>query len=82
MKRSHPLSTLSKSPHPHNPQHFDRIEQAAPPYSGVIDVLRPALKQVQQNVALNPNDRQSAEIQRSFQRMLDDLEAAHPYGAA
>lgn len=65
-----------------NPPNLDRIDQIAPPYSGVIDVLRPALKQVQQNVALNPNDRQSAEIQRSFQRMLDDLEAAHPHGAA
>jgi len=77
----HPKSD-EQPPILNNPQHFDRIEQAAPPYSGVIDVFRPALKQVQHNVALNPNDRQSAEIQRSFQRMLDDLEAAHPYGSA
>ncbi|HWH59043.1 MAG TPA: hypothetical protein VN682_15555 [Terriglobales bacterium] len=64
------------------PPNLDRLEQIASPYSGVIDVLRSALKQVQQNLALNPNDQQSAEIQRSFQRMLDDLETAHPHGAA
>lgn len=64
-----------------SPPNLDRIDQAAAPYSGVIDVLRSALKQVQRNVALNPNDQQTAEIQRSFQRMLDDLETAHPHAA-
>ena len=52
-----------------------KVDLRTAPYAEVIEILRSTLEQVEKRVSQNPNDPREAEIQRSLQRMLDDLES-------
>jgi hypothetical protein len=59
-----------------------KVDLRAAPYAELIEILRSTLQQAEKTVSLNPKDLKAVEMQRSLQRMLDDLESKHRRNAA
>lgn len=44
------------------------------PYSALIEIIRSTLKQLEKDASRNPTDRNLAELKRSLQNALEDLD--------